>query len=164
MIFIPLLIFDRQNALPTKFIFLTTPKAFIINQGKKFCIGVINLKVFVLNGYEYLLGFLIVSASVPILALTASKLLRPTGGGPERRTTYESGMEPIGGAWIQFNIRYYMFALVFVVFDVETVFLYPWAVAFSSLGLFAFIEALIFIAILVIALVYAWRKGALEWS
>jgi NAD(P)H-quinone oxidoreductase subunit 3 len=120
--------------------------------------------VFVLSGYEYFLGFLIVSSLVPILALTASKLLRPKGGGPERKTTYESGMEPIGGAWIQFNIRYYMFALVFVVFDVETVFLYPWAVAFHQLGLLAFVEALIFIAILVVALVYAWRKGALEWS
>ena len=61
-------------------------------------------------------------------------------------------MEPIGGAWIQFNIRYYMFALVFVIFDVETVFLYPWAVAFNRLGLLAIIEALNFIAILVIAL------------
>ncbi|MBV5261349.1 NAD(P)H-quinone oxidoreductase subunit 3 [Synechococcus moorigangaii CMS01] len=120
--------------------------------------------MFVLSGYEYFLGFLIVSSLVPILALTASKLLRPKGGGPERKTTYESGMEPIGGAWIQFNIRYYMFALVFVVFDVETVFLYPWAVAFHQLGLLAFVEALIFIAILVVALVYAWRKGALEWS
>ena len=74
------------------------------------------------------------------------------------------GMEPIGGAWIQFNIRYYMFALVFVIFDVETVFLYPWAVAFHRLGILAFIEALVFIAILVVALAYAWRKGALEWS
>ena len=118
--------------------------------------------MFVLSGYEYFLGFLLVSSLVPILALTASKLLRPKGGGPERKTTYESGMEPIGGAWIQFNIRYYMFALVFVVFDVETVFLYPWAVAFNQLGLLAFVEALIFIAILVIALVYAWRKGALR--
>ena len=61
----------------------------------------------------------------------------------ERQLTYESNMEPIGGAWIQFNIRYYMFALVFVIFDVETVFLYPWAVAFNRLGLLAFIEALI---------------------
>ncbi|MEO0538718.1 MAG: photosynthetic/respiratory NAD(P)H-quinone oxidoreductase subunit C [Cyanobacteria bacterium P01_A01_bin.123] len=120
--------------------------------------------MFVLSGYEYFLGFLIISSLVPILALTAAKFLRPAGRGPVRRTTYESGMEPIGGAWIQFNIRYYMFALVFVIFDVETVFLYPWAVAFSRLGLLAFIEALIFIAILVIGLVYAWRKGALEWS
>ena len=91
-------------------------------------------------------------------------IVAPKGRTGERKLTYESGMEPIGGAWIQFNIRYYMFALVFVIFDVETVFLYPWAVAFNRLGLLAFIEALIFIAILVIALAYAWRKGALEWS
>jgi NAD(P)H-quinone oxidoreductase subunit 3 len=120
--------------------------------------------VFVLSGYEYFLGFLLLSSLVPALALTASKLLRPSRRGPERRTTYESGMEPMGGAWIQFNIRYYMFALIFVIFDVETVFLYPWAVAFSQLGLLAFIEAIIFVAILVVGLVYAWRKGALEWS
>ncbi|ERN40636.1 NADH:ubiquinone oxidoreductase subunit 3 (chain A) [Rubidibacter lacunae KORDI 51-2] len=120
--------------------------------------------MFVLGGYEYFLGFLILCSLIPALGLLASKLLRPRDGGPERRTSYESGMEPIGGAWIQFNIRYYMFALVFVVFDVETVFLYPWAVAFHQLGLLAFVEALIFIAILIVALAYAWRKGALEWS
>lgn len=120
--------------------------------------------MFVLSGYEYFLGFLLVCSLVPILALSASKLVRPSRRGPARRTTYESGMEPVGGAWIQFNIRYYMFALVFVIFDVETVFLYPWAVAFNQLGLLAFVEALIFIAILVVGLVYAWRKGALEWS
>jgi len=120
--------------------------------------------VFVLSGYEYFLGFLIISSLVPVIALTLSRLLRPIPRGASRRITYESGMEPIGGAWIQFNIRYYMFALVFVIFDVETVFLYPWAVAFNQLGLLAFVEALIFIAILVVGLVYAWRKGALEWS
>ncbi|MGL5080644.1 MAG: photosynthetic/respiratory NAD(P)H-quinone oxidoreductase subunit C [Microcoleaceae cyanobacterium] len=120
--------------------------------------------MFVLSGYEYFLGFLLICSLVPLLALGASKVLRPKSRAGFRKTTYESGCEPIGGAWIQFNIRYYMFALVFVIFDVETVFLYPWAVAFSRLGLLAFLEALIFIAILVIALVYAWRKGALEWS
>ncbi len=101
---------------------------------------------------------------IPVAALGAAKLLGAKGAGVARRTTYESGMEPIGGAWIQFNIRYYMFALVFVIFDVETVFLYPWAVAFHTLGVLAFVEALVFIAILLIGLVYAWRKGALEWS
>lgn len=120
--------------------------------------------MFVLTGYEYLLGFLLLCSLIPILALTASAIVRPKSRGPERRTTYESGVEPVGGAWIQFNIRYYMFALVFVIFDVETVFLYPWAVAFNQLGILAFIEALIFIAILVVGLAYAWRKGALEWS
>ncbi|MEO0407461.1 MAG: photosynthetic/respiratory NAD(P)H-quinone oxidoreductase subunit C [Cyanobacteria bacterium P01_A01_bin.135] len=120
--------------------------------------------MFVLSGYEYLLGFLVICSLVPVLALGVSFLVRPKRQGIERRTTYESGMEPIGGAWIQFNIRYYMFALVFVIFDVEVVFLYPWAVAFNQLGLLAFIEVLIFVAILVVGLVYAWRKGALEWS
>jgi len=120
--------------------------------------------VFVLSGYEYLLGFLLLCGAVPVLALGTSYFVRPKRPGVERKTTYESGMEPIGGAWIQFNIRYYMFALVFVIFDVEVVFLYPWAVAFNQLGLLAFIEVLIFIGILVVGLVYAWRKGALEWS
>lgn len=123
-----------------------------------------SLAMFVLPGYDAFLGFLLISAAVPVLALVTNKLVSPKSRDGERRLTYESGMEPIGGAWIQFNIRYYMFALVFVIFDVETVFLYPWAVAFSRLGLLAFIEALIFITILVIALAYAWRKGALEWS
>ncbi|MFN3925809.1 MAG: NADH-quinone oxidoreductase subunit A [Pseudanabaenaceae cyanobacterium] len=121
-------------------------------------------KTFVLSGYEYLLVFVIVCIIVPALGLFLSKSLSPQLVSAPNRTTYESGCEPIGGAWIQFNIRYYMFALAFVIFDVETVFLYPWAVAFNKLGIFAFIEALIFIAILVLGLVYAWRKGALEWS
>ena len=120
--------------------------------------------MFSLQGYDYFLGFLLLSAAVPVLSLLTNKLLSPSSRAGERQLTYESGMEPIGGAWIQFNIRYYMFALVFVIFDVETVFLYPWAVAFHRLGLLAFIEALVFITILVVALAYAWRKGALEWS
>ncbi len=90
--------------------------------------------MFVLSGYEYLLGFLIVCSLVPVLALGVSWIVRPKRTGVERRTTYESGMEPIGGAWIQFNIRYYMFALVFVIFDVEVVFLYPWRSPLTSSG------------------------------
>ena len=91
--------------------------------------------MFSLPGYEYFLGFLLIAAAVPILALVTNLIVSPKGRTGERKLTYESGMEPIGGAWIQFNIRYYMFALVFVIFDVETVFLYPWAVAFNRLGL-----------------------------
>ena len=106
--------------------------------------------MFVLPGYDAFLGFLLIAAAVPVLALVTNKLVAPKSRSGERLLTYESGMEPVGGAWIQFNIRYYMFALVFVIFDVETVFLYPWAVAFSRLGLLAFIEALIFIAILLV--------------
>jgi len=73
-------------------------------------------------------------------------------------------METLGSSWIQFNFRYYFFALLFVVFDIEVVFLFPWAVYFKQLKLFGFIEMLIFILILVVGLVYAWRKKVLEWK
>jgi NAD(P)H-quinone oxidoreductase subunit 3 len=116
------------------------------------------------SGYESFWILLSIALVVPVLAFTVSGLIAPPNPSPEKITTYESGIEPMGEAWIQFQIRYYMFALVFVVFDVETVFLYPWAMSFPELGLFAFLEALVFIIILVIGLVYAWRKGALEWS
>jgi len=73
-------------------------------------------------------------------------------------------MDPVGDAWIQFNPRYYLFALLFVVFDVEAVFLYPWAVAYKALGLYAFVEMTIFIGILLVGYVYAWKKKAFEWK
>ncbi|HAN46574.1 MAG TPA: NAD(P)H-quinone oxidoreductase subunit 3 [Cyanobacteria bacterium UBA8156] len=118
----------------------------------------------VLNGYGYFLVFTLLCLLVPVAALLISGGISAPASTPAGRLSYESGCEPKGNAWIQFNIRYYMFALVFVIFDVETVFLYPWAVAFNRLGVFAFVEAIIFVFILVLGLVYAWRKGALEWS
>jgi NADH:ubiquinone oxidoreductase subunit 3 (subunit A) len=78
--------------------------------------------------------------------------------------TYESGVVPFGQAWAQFNVRYYLFGLIFVIFDVEVIYLYPWAIVFRQLGKFAFVEMLIFLVILMIGLAYAWRKGALEWA
>ncbi|MBM2827268.1 MAG: NADH-quinone oxidoreductase subunit [Dehalococcoidia bacterium] len=90
--------------------------------------------------------------------------LRPSNPDPVKNDTYECGMETIGGSWIQFNFRYYYFALLFVIFDVEVVFMYPWAVRFKQLQLFGFIEMLIFIAILGVGYVYAWKKRALEWQ
>ncbi|MBI4298206.1 MAG: NADH-quinone oxidoreductase subunit A [Chloroflexi bacterium] len=89
--------------------------------------------------------------------------IRPTNPNPVKLSIYECGMETIGPRWNQFNFRYYYFALLFVLFDVETVFLYPWAVHFRKLGLFALIEMGVFIGILVVGWVYAWRKKALEW-
>jgi len=73
-------------------------------------------------------------------------------------------MDPVGDAWIQFNPRYYLFALMFVVFDVEAIFLYPWAVAYRSLGLYAFVEMVVFIGILLVGYIYAWNKKAFEWK
>ncbi|MBI4336804.1 MAG: NADH-quinone oxidoreductase subunit A [Chloroflexi bacterium] len=89
--------------------------------------------------------------------------MRPHKPSPVKAQLYECGMETIGGRWNQFNIRYYFYALLFLVFDVEAVFLYPWAVHFKKLGLFALVEMFVFLAILVIGFVYAWRKRALEW-
>nr|QXO09212.1 NADH-plastoquinone oxidoreductase subunit 3 [Epimedium platypetalum]QXO09290.1 NADH-plastoquinone oxidoreductase subunit 3 [Epimedium stellulatum]WGV42654.1 NADH dehydrogenase subunit C [Epimedium pubescens] len=120
--------------------------------------------MFLLHEYDIFWAFLIISSLIPILGFFISGILAPICEGPEKLSSYESGIEPMGDAWLQFRIRYYIFALVFVVFDVETVFLYPWAMSFDVLGLSVFIEAFIFVLILIVGLVYAWRKGALEWS
>jgi len=117
-----------------------------------------------LAAYKPFWALLMIAALVPIGALTIAHWLAPHTQSPEKKTTYESGIEPVGESWIQFQVRYYMFALVFVVFDVETVFLYPWALSFGDLGVVAFVEVMVFVLILVMGLVYAWRKGALEWS
>nr|YP_010917716.1 NADH-plastoquinone oxidoreductase subunit 3 [Encalypta ciliata]UVG41302.1 NADH-plastoquinone oxidoreductase subunit 3 [Encalypta ciliata] len=121
--------------------------------------------MFLLPKYNSFFIFLLLASFIPILTFSISKILAPISSKrPEKFTSYESGIEPMGDAWIQFQIRYYMFALVLVIFDIETVFLYPWAMSFNELGLSAFIEALVFVFILILGLVYAWRKGALEWS
>lgn len=116
------------------------------------------------NNYLIVFVFLCLGVLLPIVALFAAKLLRPKYKKDERKyTTYESGMEPFSDARVQFNVRYYVFALMFVIFDVETVFLYPWAVAYEKLGIFALIEMLIFVVMLLIGLIYAWKKKVLKW-
>lgn len=92
-----------------------------------------------------------------------SKVLRPNVPTREKFTTYESGIDPVGAGWTQTNVRYYLFALLFVVFDVEAVFLFPWAIVFEDLGTQAFVEMVIFIGILALALLYAIKKKVLEW-
>lgn len=114
--------------------------------------------------YDSFWVFLFIASLVPVLAVGTSRLVALTSRSPEKRVTYESGIEPMGESWMRFQIRYYMFALVFVIFDIETVFLYPWAMSFHTFGMTAFIEILLFVLVLTMGLVYAWRKGALEWS
>lgn len=116
------------------------------------------------NNYVIVAIFLGLGILLPVVALTIGKWLRPSKPVVEKYTTYESGNEPVGEGQIRFNIRYYMFALMFVIFDVETVFLYPWAVAFNQLGLFALVEMCIFVALLAIGLIYAWKKKVLQWT
>lgn len=91
-------------------------------------------------------------------------LVRVRNHDPIFRTTYECGPEPVGSSWVQLNVRFYLFALLFVIFDVETLFIYPWAVSYKSLGFGGFLEMLAFIAVLFLGLIYAWRKGALKWE
>lgn len=97
-----------------------------------------------------------------ILAL--GKLLRPSRPRPQKLINYESGVDPVGTGWSQSQIRYYIFALLFVMFDVETVFIFPWAVRLESLDVFGLIEMIVFIVILALGLLYAYRKGVLKWA
>lgn len=116
------------------------------------------------NNYVMVAIFIGLGIFLPIAALTLGRFLRPSKPLPEKLTTYESGNEPIGAGQVRFNIRYYLFALMFVIFDVETVFLYPWAVAYQKLGLFALIEMIVFVTLLLVGLIYAWKKKVLQWT
>jgi NADH:ubiquinone oxidoreductase subunit 3 (subunit A) len=116
-----------------------------------------------LTAHASILVFLVAIAGLLLFALGLWWALRPARFSEEKLTTYECGEEPVGSAWVQFNIRFYVFALIFVVFDVEAVFLLPWATVFRELGPLAYLEGLVFIAILVVALAYVWRKGDLAW-
>jgi NADH-quinone oxidoreductase subunit A len=110
------------------------------------------------------LAFLLVGVAFLAVLLWLSRLLQPRHPTAVKLSTYECGELPIGQSWIQFNNRFYVIALVFLIFDVEIAFLFPWAVVFKKLGLFAFVEAVIFITNLLVGLAYVWRKGDLAWD
>ena len=116
-----------------------------------------------LTQHSAILVFIAVALGFLVTNLLAWWVLRPSRFSEEKLTTYECGENPQGSAWVQFNIRFYVFALIFIVFDVEAVFLLPWAVVFREIGAVAFVEGLVFLAILVVGLGYVWRKGDLEW-
>jgi NADH-quinone oxidoreductase subunit A len=116
------------------------------------------------NEWIFIGLFLLIAWALPAAPIVLGKLLAPKRPNPVKSEIYECGVETVGNAWIQFRAQYYIFALVFVLFDVELVFLFPWALAYHRLGLFALFEMTVFIFLLVAALVYTWRKGALQWS
>ncbi|MBO8137735.1 MAG: NADH-quinone oxidoreductase subunit A [Desulfotomaculum sp.] len=107
--------------------------------------------------------FLMTGIIFGIGGLAVSFLIHPRRKSAVKGETYECGPPTQGPAWVRFRAQYFVYALLFVIFDVETIYLYPWAVKFNKLGMFAFIEMIIFIFILVVGLWYAWKKGALEW-
>jgi NADH-quinone oxidoreductase subunit A len=115
-------------------------------------------------GQYFTIAIFIGAGVVLVLGTFAlARLMSPFQSHNEKLTTYESGIDPIGTDWNQANVRYYVFALLFVIFDVEAIFLFPWAVVFERLGTQAFVEMVIFIGILALALLYAIKKKVLEW-
>lgn len=117
-----------------------------------------------MNPWIFVGLFFVVGLIIPVGAIVMAWVLGPKKPNPIKQTTYECGIETVGDSWVQFKAQYYIFALVFLIFDVETVFLFPWAVKLGGLGMFAVIEGIIFILILVAGLSYTWRKGMLEWA
>lgn len=114
---------------------------------------------------NYVPIFLFVALILVLLPLTllAAKLVRPDNPHKTKLMPYECGIDPISDSRGRYTVRYYIIAILFVVFDVETIFLFPWAVQFKALGLFGLIEILIFLAILIVGYIWVWKKGALEW-
>jgi NADH-quinone oxidoreductase subunit A len=118
----------------------------------------------VLGTFGPVVLFLAVAVVFPIVPLIISHFIAPHHPNPTKLEPYESGMETIGPTQVQFPIRYYLYALMFVIFDVESVFLYPWAVAYDKLPYFTIAEMAVFVGLLVVGLAYAWRKRAFEWQ
>lgn len=113
--------------------------------------------------YVYVLVFFLVGVGFVSMMMMMSHMIAPRKPTREKLKTYESGEEPVGQAWGRYPTHFYTFALLFVVFDVEVIFLFPWAVLFRELGWRGLIEIGIFLGILVVGLFYAWKKGALSW-
>src|SRR5262245_55161444 len=115
-------------------------------------------------GYIPIMIFLLIAVLLPVVLLTASKLVQRRVFERQKLMPYECGVDPVGDARDRFSVRFYMVAMLFLVFDVETIFLFPWAVIYDKLALFGLIEMLVFIGVLVVGYYYAWRKGAFEWA
>jgi NADH-quinone oxidoreductase subunit A len=115
------------------------------------------------QSYGIVVALLIAGMGLVAVAFTAARLVAPRRQLPEKLTTYECGIDPVGEGWSQTQIRYYIYAFLFVIFDVESVFLFPWAVVFDRLGVQAVVEMTIFVFILALGLLYAYRKKVLHW-
>src|SRR5574338_4024 len=116
----------------------------------------------VLNEWAFVGVFFAIAWVFPMLPILGARILAPHKPNPLKQSTYECGVETVGDTWVQFKVQYYIYGLVFLVFDVELIFLFPWALAYNKLDFFAFGAGLLFIFLLADALIYAWRKNALE--
>ena len=117
-----------------------------------------------LQEYSSILIFIVLALGFGLVTLALSYLVQPKYPEAEKLSVYECGSEPFSDSRMPFPVRYYVIAMLFVIFDIEVIFLYPWAITFYDLGIIGLIEMMIFIGLFVVAYVYAWRKGALEWD
>ena len=116
------------------------------------------------TAYLPVMVFFVFAVAFPVLPLILGRFLRPWKYQKDKMRPYECGIDPESGAHDRFTVRYYIVAMLFLIFDVETIFLFPWAVIYDRLAMFGLVEMLMFIGILVVGYYYAWRKGALEWA
>jgi NADH-quinone oxidoreductase subunit A len=117
----------------------------------------------VATNYIFVGLLLLLAITFALLPIIVVRFIAPRKQSPAKGDTYECGVKTYGETWIRFRIQYYIYALMFVVFDIETVFLFPWAVSYQGLGAFALIEMVVFLLILLVGLIYAWAKGVLRW-
>lgn len=117
-----------------------------------------------LSNYAFVLILSVIAFIIPISAVTIGGLLGPKRPDPIKNDTYESGVQTIGDTWVQFKAQYYLIGLIFLIFDVEVIFLFPIAIAYGKLSLFAVFSTVLFVVILLLGLLLEWRKGALEWE
>jgi len=117
-----------------------------------------------MNPYIAVLLLMIVAVAVASAMLVLSRLLGPKNPNPVKLQAYECGITPVAGARVRFSIKFYLIAMLFIFFDVEAIFLYPWAVVHRQLGVFGLVEMAIFMAILVVGYIYIWKRGAFEWD
>ncbi len=115
------------------------------------------------RNYVPIFIFMVIAMAVPVVTLAFAKLIRPAKPQKEKLMPYECGITPVDSARGRYTVRFYIIAILFVVFDVETIFLFPWAVQYKALHLFGLVEMLVFLGILIVGYVWIWKKGALEW-
>ena len=117
-----------------------------------------------LTEFGKVLIFIIIGGLFVAAGMLASWILRPRRPYPGKTAPYECGEDPVGDAWVKFNVRFYVIALIFLIFDVEVVFLFPWALVYRGFGLFGFLEMAVFLGILIVGFIYVWVKGDLDWD
>ncbi len=117
-----------------------------------------------LENYIPILMFMAVALAIGVIAFAAGSLLGPHKPDDEKLSPYECGFESFGQARMKFDVRYYLVAILFIVFDLEIAFLFPWAIALEEIGLFGFLAMMVFLLVLVVGFIYEWKKGALEWE